>query len=562
MTEDKLKEDFRVFLWLLWKHIDLPDPTPMQYDIAKFLQHGPNKISIQAFRGIGKSFITSAFGLWLLYKDAQLKIMVVSASKNRADNFVKFTKQLIETVPELAHLKPRQDQRNSNIEFDVGPALPDQSPSLFAKGIDSQLAGGRADIIISDDVEVYNNSFTMQMRDKLQEKTKEYSAILKPLPTSRIIYLGTPQTEDSIYNKLPETFTTRIWPALVPTSKELVNYLGTLAPKIKEMVSKGLSGTPTDPQRFDEDELIARRAEYGSSGFALQFMLNCKLSDEEKYPLKLKNLCVMSVPPEKAPFEVNWLPNTDRELKDLPNNGMAGDKLYSVAGHGYEFSEYQHRVMSIDPSGRGADETAYSVGFHLGGNIWVPEMGGLRGGYEDSTLETLVKIAKKHKVKTFVIESNFGDGMFASLLRPVMNKHKLMAEIVEVRHSTMKERRILDTLEPVVGSHKLIVDPDVFTKDQESIQKYDQGIRMHKGLFHQMTRICREKGALRHDDRIDALAIMVAHFVELMTQDSSKLAQEQQQDAHDKWMATFHKDDIVTWGDPSKGKTNKWVQRV
>jgi hypothetical protein len=58
------------------------------------------------------------------------------------------------------------------------------------------------------------------MREKLIEKTKEYSAILKPLPTAKIIYLGTPQTEDSIYNKLPETFTTRIWPAEIPTAKE------------------------------------------------------------------------------------------------------------------------------------------------------------------------------------------------------------------------------------------------------------------------------------------------------------------------------------------------------
>ena len=171
-TVDPLKEDFRKFLWMVWKYINLPDPTPVQYDIANYLQTGPNKLCVEAFRGVGKSFITSAYGLWELYKDPQKKIMVVSASKNRADNFVMFTLQLINLIPELHHLRPGSNQRQSRIEFDVGPAEPDQTPSVFAKGIDSQLTGGRADIIISDDVEVVNNSQTMDQRDKLVEKTK------------------------------------------------------------------------------------------------------------------------------------------------------------------------------------------------------------------------------------------------------------------------------------------------------------------------------------------------------------------------------------------------------
>ena len=122
MTIDPLKEDFRAFLFVVWKHIGLPDPTPIQYDIAKFLQHGPNKIVIEAFRGVGKSFITSAYVLWRLYCNPQLKFLVVSASKSRADAFSTFTMRLIQEMDILAHLRPRDDQRNSRIEFDVGPA--------------------------------------------------------------------------------------------------------------------------------------------------------------------------------------------------------------------------------------------------------------------------------------------------------------------------------------------------------------------------------------------------------------------------------------------------------
>ncbi|KQR67857.1 phage terminase large subunit [Rhizobium sp. Leaf341] len=553
---DPLRADFRKFMWLIWKYLNLPNPTATQYDIARFLQTGPNKICIEAFRGVGKSYVTSAFVLWVLYCNPQMKIMVVSASKNRADNFVKFTMMLIQVIPELAFLRPSPNQRSSSVEFDVGPAQPDQTPSVFAKGIDSQLTGGRADIIVSDDVEVWNNSQTVAARDQLIEKTREYSAILKPLAHARIIYLGTPQTEDSIYNKLPETFTRRIWPAQVPTQEERPGYGDDLAPMVEVMFEARRYGFPVDPERFDADELIGRRSEYGAAGYQLQFMLNTKLSDEERYPLKLKNLIVMPVPPEKAPYEVHWLPNPDRHLKDLPVYGMAGDKYFSSAGHSPQFEDYQHRVMAIDPSGRGKDETGYAVGFMLSSNIWVPKAGGFQGGYEPDTLEALVAVAKKFKVQTIVIESNFGDGMFGKLLEPVLLRAGVYAEIVEVRSNTMKEMRILDILEPVVSAHRLIVDPSVIESDHETIQVYEGLVRSHKSLFHQMTHICRQKDALRHDDRLDALAMLVGHFVELMNQDARKTADKVHADSMAQYLSKFHDSPLnkgfsshrVTWG--------------
>ena len=329
---------------------------------------------------------------------------------------------------------------------------------------------------------------------------------------------------------------------------------------ILKMYEDGLYGAPTDPERFDEDELMERRAEYGAAGYQLQFMLNTKLSDEERFPLKLKNIIVTPVPPEQAPHEVHWLPADRRFLKDLPTYGMAGDKFYEPAGESGQFSEYQHRVMSIDPSGRGRDETGFAVGFMLSGNIWVPEAGGFAGGYEPQTLEALTKIAKRHKVQTIVVESNFGDGMFERLLEPVLLKHGVTAEVIGVRHSTMKEMRILDTLEPVVSGHKLIVDPEVIKRDHETIKKYETNIRQHKSLFYQMTRICREKGALRFDDRVDALAILVKHFTDMMAQDGEKTAQAQYEERLAAEMAAFH-GQIVTWGDPERPLSEDRGQR-
>ena len=83
---DSLQQDFKLFLQALWTQLDLPSPTRAQYAIADYLQHGPKRLQIQAFRGIGKSWITGAFVLWTLFNNPEKKIMIISASKERADN--------------------------------------------------------------------------------------------------------------------------------------------------------------------------------------------------------------------------------------------------------------------------------------------------------------------------------------------------------------------------------------------------------------------------------------------------------------------------------------------
>lgn len=530
---DPLKEDFRKFLFVVWQHIGLPNPTPIQYDIAKFLQSGPNKICIEAFRGVGKSFITSAYVLWKLYRDPQLKFLVVSASKSRADAFTTFTMRLIQEMPILEHLKPKESQRNSRIEFDVGPAIADQSPSVKSVGITGQLTGSRADEIIADDVEVLNNAATADMREKLLERTKEFSAILKPLDHAKIIYLGTPQTEDSIYNKLPETFEVRIWPALIPSKEEAEKYGEALAPYVRKLMLTRQEASSTDPDRFTDIDLAARQAEYGRTGFQLQFMLNTSLSDTERYPLKVRDLIVMDVPTDKAPMKVDWMPDMKRELKELPNLAMAGDRFYTFASHADTFAEYTGTVMSIDPSGRGKDETGYAVVKMLNGFLWVRRAGGLPGGYDMPTLQKLAMIAKEEQVNHVIIEANFGDGMYTSLFTPVISKVHPCA-IEEVKHSTQKERRIIDTLEPVMSRHKLIVDRMVIEDDYRTAQAYDGDNKFTKTLVYQLSRISYDRGSLKHDDRLDALSMAVAYWVENMAQDAERGIARERQDALDR----------------------------
>ena len=280
--------DFRKFLFVIWKHLNLPDPTPVQYDIAYNLQHGDKRMIIQAFRGVGKSWVTSAYVVWLLYMNPQLNILVVSASKSRSDDFTTFTLRLINEIEVLAHLRPKPDQRQSKISFDVAPAAASHAPSIKSVVISGQLASSREDVIVADDIEVPNNPITQGMRDKLSEAVKEFDAILKP--DGRIIYLATPQNQKSLYNKLPDReYMVSIWPARHPNPEKLVGYGSKIPPLIGNAlaIDATIVGEPTDPNRFSNFDLLEREASYGRSGFALQFMLDTRLSDAERYPLKV-----------------------------------------------------------------------------------------------------------------------------------------------------------------------------------------------------------------------------------------------------------------------------------
>ena len=221
-TLTALQDDFKLFLSALWDQLDLPPPTRAQFSIADYLQHGPKRLQIQAFRGVGKSWITGAFVLWTLFNDAERKIMIISASKERADNMSIFLQKLIIETPWLSHLQPKSDDsRWSRISFDVN-CSPHQAPSVKSVGITGQLTGSRADLMILDDIEVPGNSMTELMREKLLQLCTEAESILTPKSDSRIMYLGTPQTTFTVYRKLAErSYRPFVWPSRYPRKDKL-----------------------------------------------------------------------------------------------------------------------------------------------------------------------------------------------------------------------------------------------------------------------------------------------------------------------------------------------------
>lgn len=504
-------QDFRFFLKEVWKHLRLPPPTRMQLYIADYLQQGHKRSQLEALRGIGKTWITGAYVCWRLRRNPNEKVLIVSQSGAHSDNIAIFIRKLIDTMPILQDLQPRSDQRSSVIAFDVNGSDISVQPSVKSLGITSQLQGNRASLLISDDVEGQQNSATELRRQQLLSQVAEYEAILQTNESSQILVLGTPQSSESIYNRLRDKgYVTKIFPARYPD--KLDNYQGCLADYLVQDMydDPSLINKPTDV-RFTEEDLYHREMSYGLSGFKLQFMLDTTLSDSERYPLKASDIVVTDLDFTKAPIDVRWTSDKANIINEIPNVGFTGDCLHRGLVS-QEISAYEGSILAIDPSGRGADKTGIAVVNHLNGKIYVPYIGSLPGGYEE-TLVSIAELASKYKVQKILVESNFGDGMYSNLLKPVMNAI-YPCPIEEVRVNTQKERRIIDTLEPLLNQHRLVMDYSNLLQDTTTALS-ESG---NKGLAHsfifQLTHITKDRGSLQHDDVIDVLALGCSYWNE------------------------------------------------
>ncbi len=516
-VEERLSESFPLFLSLVWKSLDLPSPTRAQLAISQYLQNGPKRLQIQAFRGLGKSWIAAAFVLWTLWNDRDKKILVISASKQRADDFTIFCQKCILEFDWLAHLRPMDDdQRWSRVSFDVAGCRPAQAPSVKSVGITGQITGSRADLIVFDDVEVPANSATDFMREKLLQLVTEGESVLTPKSDSRIVFLGTPQTTFTIYRTLRErNYRPFVWPARYP--KDLTGYEEVLAPQLTKDISKQghdtLRWQPTDT-RFSEINLLEREQSMSRSNFMLQFMLDTSLSDALKFPLKLSDFSVLPLDLEKGPSDLVW--GADKEtLLDLPAVALPGDRWHRPKAVS-EYVPWGETIIAVDPSGRGKDETVATVLSQINGFLFVRDIFATQDGYSDATLREVLRRAKKYKAGMCLIESNFGDGAVMELMKKHAQEMKIGIAFEEVRATTRKEDRIIDTLEPVLNQHRLVVDQRLIQWDYTSNGDMAPEERLPRMLMYQLTRMCREKGAVKHDDRVDALALGVKYFQDVL----------------------------------------------
>lgn len=529
--------------------------TWLQLDIAHYLVTGNKYRMIQAQRGQAKTTITAAYAVWRLIQDPKTRILIISAGSDMATEIANWVIQIINFMDVLECLRPDKifGDRASVKAFDIHHSLKgaEKSPSVACIGITSNLQGKRADVLIADDIESTKNSQTATMRERLAHLTKDFTSICS---TGDVIYLGTPQNVDSVYNSLPARgFDVRIWTGRYPNAEELVNYGNFLAPSLRRHIEAdstlqigggagGDRGKPTDPIMMSEEQLTGKELDQGKAYFQLQYMLDTKLTDEDRYPLKARNIIFMPIPAERCPMLINWTATEGNRIHP-PQGFPIQESYYAASGAGEEFGAFAGCHMYVDPSGggRNGDEMAYGVTKFLAGKVHLVDFGGMPGGYEDAVLKSLTSIAVKWKPHIATVEENFGKGAFCNVWTPVL--HKAMKDIShtcgieEVWETGQKELRIIDTLEPMLGAGRLVVDPSLIEKDWASVQKYPIEKRATYSFFFQLARLTRAKGALVHDDRLDAVAGSCRYWVAALAQDAEKMAARAKEESWRKQMS-------------------------
>jgi hypothetical protein len=536
-------KDFALFLVDVMRLLGF-STTEIQQDIGHYMVNGGHNIMVMAQRSQAKTTIAAAFAVWILIHLPRYRVLIVSAGETQANEISTLIIRVINTMEVLECMRPdpRNGDRTSVEHFDVHYSLKgvDKSPSVACVGITSDLPGKRADILIADDVESPRNSLTATARALLAHRVLEFSSIAS---NGRIIWLGTPQTVDSVYNALPSKgVALRIWTGRYPTAEQMENYGDFLAPLIKARVEAdpslqlgggllGDQGQAVDPQLLNEETLQRKEREEGTAQFQLQRMLNTKLSDSQRFPLKTAALVMMRLDTSRM-VPVSITPGfTKASLQTIVSAGMSW--MVNTPQHvSNEVVQCPESIMYIDPAGGGlnGDENAYSITSQMNGNVFAFEWGGVPGGYSKGSMLSLARVAHRWRVAKVIIEKNFGFGAFREVFTPLLHSMHQCAVEDDMVHG-QKELRLIATLEPVMGRSALIINAACVESDDQQARVHGIQKAPTYSLFHQMARLTRDRGSLIHDDRLDALEGGVRYWQALLAQDQTKVLEKMRRDA-------------------------------
>ena len=512
--------------------------TDMQRDISEYMQDGPRLRMVMAQRGEAKSTLAALYAVWRIVQRPSTRVLIVSGGEQQASEVATLVVRLIQTWEILECLRPdRQAGDRTSVEaFDVHYALKglDKSPSVACVGINANLPGKRADLLIPDDIETNKNGLTVTQRALLLHLSKEFSSICTH---GDILYLGTPQSKDSIYNTLPgRGFGIRIWPGRYPTEAELENYGDRLAPSIRASILAdpalqsgggidGSRGKPADPYRYTEEDLVEKELDKGPEDFQLQYMLDTSLVDAQRQQLRLSDLLVANFDHDALP-EIIVYQSAPKYLVDLPNDfPVTLAKMYHPVPVDCTFRKPDMVGMFIDPAGGGADEIGYGVATALGPYIHVLDCGGIKGGLTEENGKVLAEIIAEFRVTDVLCESNMGHGLFEINLRAILEKHGLSHVGVRGEYSTgQKEKRIIDSLVSSMQRHRIVVHKRVFESDLRWGKQHSQADRQQYSVFYQIANITTDRQSLPHDDRIEGFAGAVRMFKGVLLEDETKAA--------------------------------------
>lgn len=510
-------KDFRVFLTVLWKEMGMV-PTKVQLLFADALQKSSHRtLAMLGYRGFAKTYILCAFCMWKLYWDPNLQISFWGSSQESAADSTKLMLSWLREIPWLQHMFPDSEQDQSGLSFDIRGRGVFRGSSVTARGITGTVTGTRADILVIDDPETSANGDTLKKRASIDRAMDEARYVIKD--GGRIYVLGTVHFDDSLYTRLmAKGYKTYLFPMAVPSAETQKLCWPYYLPPLRKAMESLPEGTPLD--RFSVSEIELKR-QNGLLSFERQCLVNPFRTQLSNKTLDMRKIIIFPADTEKLPIRFFHGANDEYLAKDAMDTSSASivDKLYAPYKWDDQMKPYDYKIAYIDPAGGGKDETALSIVGVSSGYAVLFHCQGFVGGASEDNLSSILEACLRYKVNEICIESNFGQEMFAQLLRAhyqrgwvrFANERDGLIPISTNRVSTNKTKmeRIVSALDPVINFGRLIITPDALSVDFNSALVHESENRMGYRLSYQLSYCSDQANVMEHDDRIDSLAAAI-----------------------------------------------------
>ncbi len=449
--------DLRLFvvLWNQRHNLDTPD---IHLKMATWLEHnwerGNKNLLLMAFRSSGKSTIAALFVAWLLYRNPDLRILVLAADLALSKKMVRNVKNIIERHPLTPQLKPDKPDQWAGERFSVKRYLPLRDPSVMARGVSSNITGSRADIVICDDVEVPGTCDSASKREDLRDRLSEMSYVL--VPGGSTLYIGTPHSYFSIYAKEPR--------------KEIGEEEAFLAAfKRLEIPVLDDEGQSVWPERYSRAALAHMKRQSGPNKFESQMML------------KPVNIAQGRLDPSLIQFYEEDL-NYVKELQTL----FIGDtKMVSASAFwdpAFGSANGDHSVLAVIFSDNEGNAYLHHLEY-----IKLDEGSDIDEAHQQCDIVAV--LIKRFYIPRVSVETNGLGAFLPSILKNTLVSKATPCAVQKVNSTRAKDIRILEAFDALLASQRLYVHKSVLqTPFMSEMQDW------------------RPERKYGHDDGLDAVA--------------------------------------------------------
>ncbi|WP_135079821.1 phage terminase large subunit [Terasakiella sp. SH-1] len=393
---------------------------------------GQRELLLMAFRNSGKSTLVGLYCAWLLYLDADRRIMVMAADFALAKKMVRNVKRIIERHPLTKRLKPKRKEQWASDQFTVNRPSELRDPSMLAKGIGANITGSRADVVICDDVEVPNTCDSAPKRLDLRARLQEIDYVL--VPGGLQLYVGTPHTYYTIYAEDKRHEGEEEEPFLLGFDRFML-------PLLNE------NGQSQWPERFPDQNIEAIRRRTGKNKFESQMMLRPVNISESRLDPDMMQL-----------YEADLDYNEHNQMASL---SLDGQKLVSSSCWWDPSFGSPHKGDASVIAALFTDEQGQYWLHALRYMTHDPHL--LKEADEATQMcRQVVNFVKEFYLPSVCLETNGVGKFLPGLLRRELEREGISCAVIEKHSRTNKAERILSAFDVVLASRALNVHRNVW----------------------------------------------------------------------------------------------------